>query len=168
MEKLRSEVVQLRERCEELQDTRTEAIKELLELKGRFQGELSAAQADLIDEASNREGMDRRLSELRAEVTFSYTNIYVSPYSVSFLKLLIHIFCSSKNFKRKTQLNGVNVSVWRPKKSLSSARTNSFAVNYVICKIEQKHVELAQYQVAMWTRNNSNRNCWIETRSWLT
>ncbi|XP_058793219.1 coiled-coil domain-containing protein 102A [Phymastichus coffea] len=68
IEKLRNEVVQLRERCEELQDSRTEAIKELLELKGRFQGELSAAQADLIDEASNREGMDRRLSELRAEL----------------------------------------------------------------------------------------------------
>lgn len=68
MEKLRSEILQLRERCEELQDSRTEAMKELLEIKGRFQGELSAAQADLIDEATNREGMDRRLSELRAEV----------------------------------------------------------------------------------------------------
>ncbi|XP_001605346.2 coiled-coil domain-containing protein 102A [Nasonia vitripennis] len=68
MEKLRMEILTLRERCEELQDSRTEAMKELLELKGRFQGELSAAQADLIDEATNREGMDRRLSELRAEL----------------------------------------------------------------------------------------------------
>ena len=68
MEKLRSEVTHLRERCEELQDSRAEAIKELLHLKERFTGELNAAQADLIDEASNREGMDRRLSELRTEV----------------------------------------------------------------------------------------------------
>ncbi|XP_033222774.1 coiled-coil domain-containing protein 102A-like [Belonocnema kinseyi] len=67
MEKLRSEMTRLRERCEELQDSRAEAIKELLQLKERFTGELNAAQADLIDEASNREGMDRRLSELRTE-----------------------------------------------------------------------------------------------------
>lgn len=68
MEKLKSEVAALRE----LQDSRTEAIKELLELKEKFQGELNAAQADLIDEASNREGMDRRLSELRTEVNFFF------------------------------------------------------------------------------------------------
>lgn len=66
VEKLKSEVAALRE----LQDSRTEAIKELLELKEKFQGELNAAQADLIDEASNREGMDRRLAELRTEVHF--------------------------------------------------------------------------------------------------
>lgn len=65
---MRNEIIRLRERCEELQESRTEALKELLEIKGRFQGELNAAQADLIDEATNREGMDRRLSELRAEV----------------------------------------------------------------------------------------------------
>ena len=68
MEKLRNEIVYLKVKCEELQESRTEALKELLELKGRFQGELNAAQADLIDEATNREGMDRRLSELRSEV----------------------------------------------------------------------------------------------------
>lgn len=71
MEKLRNEIIQLRERCEELQDSKTEALKELLEIKGRFQGELNAAQADLIDEASTREGMDRKLSELRTEVRSS-------------------------------------------------------------------------------------------------
>ncbi|XP_015524370.1 coiled-coil domain-containing protein 102A isoform X2 [Neodiprion pinetum] len=68
MEKLRSEVTQLRERCEELQESRTEVTRELLALKDRFQSELSAAQADLIDEATNREGMDRRLSDLRTEL----------------------------------------------------------------------------------------------------
>ncbi|XP_046733941.1 coiled-coil domain-containing protein 102A isoform X1 [Diprion similis] len=68
MEKLRSEVTQLRERCEELQESRTEVTRELLALKDRFQSELNAAQADLIDEATNREGMDRRLSDLRTEL----------------------------------------------------------------------------------------------------
>lgn len=69
MEKLRAEVTQLRERCEELQESRAEVTKELLGLKDRFQTELSTAQADLMDEASNREGMDRRLSDLRTEVS---------------------------------------------------------------------------------------------------
>ncbi|KAG7189597.1 hypothetical protein KM043_017282 [Ampulex compressa] len=68
IEKLRAEVLQLREQCKELQESREEAMSELLELKYRFQAELSDAQADLIDEASSREGMDRRLSELRTEL----------------------------------------------------------------------------------------------------
>ncbi|XP_012255638.1 coiled-coil domain-containing protein 102A isoform X2 [Athalia rosae] len=68
MEKLRAEVMQLRDRCEELQESRAEVTRELLVLKDRFQSELSAAQADLMDEATNREGMDRRLSDLRTEL----------------------------------------------------------------------------------------------------
>ncbi|XP_066592140.1 coiled-coil domain-containing protein 102A-like isoform X2 [Prorops nasuta] len=71
MEKMKAKIVQLQEQCEQVQASRAEAMKELLELlelKDRFRVELSAAQADLIDEASNREGMDRRLSELRAEL----------------------------------------------------------------------------------------------------
>lgn len=68
MDKFKNEIVQLRERCEELEDSRTDALKELSDIKSRFQGELNAAQTNLVDETSNREGLDRRLSELRAEV----------------------------------------------------------------------------------------------------
>ncbi|XP_076248416.1 coiled-coil domain-containing protein 102A isoform X1 [Calliopsis andreniformis] len=68
MEKLKAEVIQLRKQCEELQENKAQAMKHLLELKDRFHIELSDAQADLIDEASSREGMNRRLSELRAEL----------------------------------------------------------------------------------------------------
>lgn len=45
-------------------------MRELLILKDRFQIELSDVQANIIDEASSREGMHRRLSELRTEVSF--------------------------------------------------------------------------------------------------
>lgn len=69
MDKLKNEIVQLRERCEELQNSRAETLKELLDLKNRFQGEQNAAQTELVDETSNREGVDRRLSELRTEVS---------------------------------------------------------------------------------------------------
>ncbi|XP_015607238.1 coiled-coil domain-containing protein 102A isoform X2 [Cephus cinctus] len=68
MEKLKVEVIELRERCDQLQQSKAETTKELLELKDRFQKELNAAQADLMDETSNREGMDRRLSDLRTEL----------------------------------------------------------------------------------------------------
>lgn len=68
MEKLKAEIVQLREECEELRESRVDAMRELLELKERFQVELSDAQADLIDETFSRQSMKRRLSELRAEL----------------------------------------------------------------------------------------------------
>ena len=70
MEKLRCEIAQLKSKCEELQDSRSEVLKELLDIKGRSQGELSASQADLIDEVTNRDGIDRRLAELRNEVIY--------------------------------------------------------------------------------------------------
>lgn len=70
MEKLKAEIMQLRKQCEELQENKAQAMRELLELKDRFHIELSDVQTDLIDEASSREGLNRRLSELRTEVSF--------------------------------------------------------------------------------------------------
>jgi len=73
VEKLKAEIKQLREQCEELSENRADAVRELSELKERFQIELSDEHiADLIDEASNGDGMDRRLNELRAEVSNLY------------------------------------------------------------------------------------------------
>lgn len=80
MEKLKSEVTQLKKQCEELQESRNIAIKELLELKDRFQIELSQAQTDLIDETVNDETIDRRLCELRTEVSNLYCNTYTYVY----------------------------------------------------------------------------------------
>ncbi|XP_015127230.1 coiled-coil domain-containing protein 102A [Diachasma alloeum] len=68
IEKLKAEVGQLRARCKELEDSRVEAVRELTEMKDQYQIEIMAAQADLLDEASNREGMDQRMNELRAEL----------------------------------------------------------------------------------------------------
>ncbi|PBC31964.1 coiled-coil domain-containing protein 102A [Apis cerana] len=68
MEKLKAEIMQLRKQCEELEESKTEITRELLELKDRFQIEFSDVQAGIIDEASSREGMNRRLCELRAEL----------------------------------------------------------------------------------------------------
>jgi len=71
VEKLKAEVKQLREQCEELSESKAEAMRELSELKERFQLELSDEHiADLMDNTSNGEGMDRRLTELRTEVNY--------------------------------------------------------------------------------------------------
>ena len=73
MEKLKAEVRQLREQCEELSENKAEAMRELSELKERFQLELSDEHiADLIDNTSNGESMDRRLTELRTEVSYVF------------------------------------------------------------------------------------------------
>lgn len=70
VEKLKAEVKQLRGQCEELSENRADAMRELSELKERFQLELNDEHiADLIDNTSNGENMDRRLMELRTEVS---------------------------------------------------------------------------------------------------
>lgn len=75
VEKLKAEVKQLREQCEELSESRTDAMRELSELKERFQLELNDEHiADLIDNTSNEESMDRRLTELRTEVSHLHTS----------------------------------------------------------------------------------------------
>lgn len=69
VEKLKAELKQLREQCEELSESRADTMRELSELKERFQLELNDEHiADLIDDTGNGEGMDRRLSELRTEL----------------------------------------------------------------------------------------------------
>ncbi|CAK9828969.1 Coiled-coil domain-containing protein 102A [Anthophora retusa] len=62
MEKLKAEIKQLRKQCEDLEESEAETTRELLELRQRFQVD------DIIDEVSVREGMNRRLCELRAEL----------------------------------------------------------------------------------------------------
>lgn len=82
VEKLKAELKQLREQCEELSESRADTIRELSELKERFQLELNDEHiADLIDDTSNGEGMDRRLSELRTEV--SNLTLYTCKYIFS-------------------------------------------------------------------------------------
>ncbi|XP_034941762.1 coiled-coil domain-containing protein 102A [Chelonus insularis] len=67
-EKLQLEINQLKIRCNELQESRSELLKQLAESKEQYQTELMAAQADLLDEIANREGMEQRMNELRAEL----------------------------------------------------------------------------------------------------
>lgn len=62
------ELQEMRDKCEDLRSARQEAVRELLQLQDQHRDELRLVQADLQDEASSREGMDRRLADLRTEL----------------------------------------------------------------------------------------------------
>ncbi|XP_076375296.1 coiled-coil domain-containing protein 102B isoform X2 [Megalopta genalis] len=68
MEKLKAEIIQLRKQCDDLEESKAKAMRDLLELKDRFHIELGDMQANLIDDSSSRDSMNRRLSELRTEL----------------------------------------------------------------------------------------------------
>lgn len=68
IDKLTVELQELKEKCEELREARQEAARDLLSLQDQHQEEIRLIKADLQDEANSREGMDKRLNDLRAEV----------------------------------------------------------------------------------------------------
>uniref|UniRef100_A0A0A9VSE3 Coiled-coil domain-containing protein 102A n=1 Tax=Lygus hesperus TaxID=30085 RepID=A0A0A9VSE3_LYGHE len=68
VERAESDLAECRQRCEELRASRQEAVRELLQLQDQHQDTVALIRADLLDEASSREGMDRRLADLRAQL----------------------------------------------------------------------------------------------------
>lgn len=65
---MQGEVQELKERCEDLRTAKQNAVRELLQLQDQHQDQVRLIQLDLQDEASSREGMDRRLADLRTEL----------------------------------------------------------------------------------------------------
>lgn len=68
IERLTSELQEAKEKCDELREARQDAVRELLSLQDQHQEELRLVRQDLQDETNSREGMDRRINDLRAEV----------------------------------------------------------------------------------------------------
>jgi len=68
LEKMQGELQELKDRCEDLRASKQEAVRELLQLQDQHQDQVRLIQLDLQDEATSREGMDRRLADLRTEV----------------------------------------------------------------------------------------------------
>ncbi|XP_017771708.1 PREDICTED: coiled-coil domain-containing protein 102A isoform X2 [Nicrophorus vespilloides] len=68
IEKLTSDLHEMKEKCEELREARQEVVREMLTLQDQHQEEVRIVRSDLQDEANNREGMDRRINDLRAEL----------------------------------------------------------------------------------------------------
>lgn len=68
LEKIEMELSEMKEKCEDLKTSKQEAMRELLRLQDTHQDTVALIRADLLDEATSREGMDRRLADLRAQV----------------------------------------------------------------------------------------------------
>ncbi|KAB0796948.1 hypothetical protein PPYR_11009 [Photinus pyralis] len=68
VERLSGECQEAKEKCEEFRQARQDAVRELLSLQDQHQEEVQLIRADLQDEANSREGMDRRINDLRAEL----------------------------------------------------------------------------------------------------
>ena len=68
LEKLQGELQEMKDKCEDLRASRQEVVREFLQLQDQHQNQVRLIQLDLQDETSSREGMDRRLADLRTEV----------------------------------------------------------------------------------------------------
>ncbi|KAM4721092.1 coiled-coil domain-containing protein 102A [Rhinophrynus dorsalis] len=68
IEKMEAELSQWKVKCEEVNKSRQEAVKQLTLLRERHQDELGRISEDLQDELGVRSSMDKKLAELRAEM----------------------------------------------------------------------------------------------------
>ncbi|XP_044764815.1 coiled-coil domain-containing protein 102A isoform X1 [Coccinella septempunctata] len=65
---LKSELLEMKTKCDELRELRQDSARELLSLQDQHQEEVRLLKADLQDEANSREGLERRINDLRAEL----------------------------------------------------------------------------------------------------
>lgn len=70
--------MELREKYEDLKMSKQEAIRELLQLKDTHNDVVTHIKADLMNESSFREDVDRRLADVRAQVR---SVILINQYS---------------------------------------------------------------------------------------
>ncbi|EEC07815.1 coiled-coil domain-containing protein 102A, putative, partial [Ixodes scapularis] len=68
LEKQATELGQLKAKYDELRKSRQDTLKELSQVKAEHQDELECIRIDLEDEASGRTCLDKRLTELRAQL----------------------------------------------------------------------------------------------------
>lgn len=69
IEKLTGDLQEAKEKCDELRDAKQEAVRDLLQLQDQHQEELRVMRSDLQEESQSRENLDRRINELRTEVS---------------------------------------------------------------------------------------------------
>nr|CAH7753078.1 unnamed protein product [Callosobruchus chinensis] len=68
IERLTSELQEIKDKCDELRESKQDTMREMLLLQDEHQKEIQLLKADLQDETNSREGMDKRLNDLRAEL----------------------------------------------------------------------------------------------------
>lgn len=68
VEKLTTELEDLKEKYDELRDAKQEAVRELLTLQEQHKAELRILSNSQLEEANARENLERKLCEIRTEV----------------------------------------------------------------------------------------------------
>lgn len=69
MDRITNELHEEKEKCEELMEAKQETLKQLLALQDEHDKEIEMLKSDLIEEVSSKEGLEKKLNDLRAEVS---------------------------------------------------------------------------------------------------
>lgn len=91
VERLETELLDLKVRCEDLWQERQKAVRDLLQLESLQEDEVRHIRAELQDETSSREGMDRRLADLRSEVNMTKNCNTVDLFTSTFLNICVSL-----------------------------------------------------------------------------
>jgi len=78
LDRITNELHEEKEKCEELMEAKQETLKQLLALQDEHDKEIEMLKSDLIEEVSSKEGLEKKLNDLRAEVSIlvSVENCY--------------------------------------------------------------------------------------------
>ncbi|KAG5890035.1 hypothetical protein JTB14_021057 [Gonioctena quinquepunctata] len=68
IDRLTSELQEAKDKCDELREAKQDTMREILLLQDEYQKELQLIKADLQEEANSREGTEKRMNDLRAEL----------------------------------------------------------------------------------------------------
>lgn len=113
IEKLSSELEDAKEKCEELRGARQEAVRELLTLQEQHKAELRILNNSQVEEANARENMERKLCEIRSEVSAFWPceipRLHGS-FFCSYQRVFYRLPISWSVYKLRMPLNGANVN----------------------------------------------------------
>lgn len=136
MEKITTELEDIKEKYEEMRSAKQEAVRELLTLQEQHKAELRILTNSQIEEANARENLERKLCEIRSEVgnmqrfKFKYKNILTLNFSSK--KNITN--CSWSACKQRMPPNGVRENESKPKSWPSNEITKRCAMKSAICK----------------------------------
>lgn len=139
IEKLTSELEDIKEKYEEVRAAKQEAVRELLTLQEQHKAELRILTNSQMEEANARENLERKLCELRAEVRigqlFCSFILDPNPFGFSFeLNRILYRLFSLSVYKPKMPLNGENENALNQTNWHLSEITKSYAMRFEICR----------------------------------
>lgn len=108
-EKLVTELEEVKDKCEELRGAKQDAVRELLTIQEQHRAELRILSNSQQDDIAARESLERRMADLRVEVSVAVT----SPIIIISHVIFDSLFCSWNGCNRRTHLNGAKEKDWK-------------------------------------------------------